>query len=109
MSKSARGFRQSQEFWLVIVTATLVVVLSILRPNFLSLQNLLDLLSSYSYTGMLVLALFVVLIAGGIDISFAAVATAAQYAALAAANSYHIGYGLDARTIMDQGTWIRRA
>ncbi len=76
----------------MIVTATLVVVLSILRPNFLSLQNLLDLLSSYSYTGMLVLALFVVLIAGGIDISFAAVATAAQYAALTAANSYHIGW-----------------
>ncbi len=92
MLKAARGFRQSQEFWLVMVTATLVVVLSILRPNFLSLQNLLDLMSSYAYTGMLVLALFVVLIAGGIDISFAAVATAAQYAALTVANSYNIGW-----------------
>ena len=92
MLKGARGFRQSQEFWLVMVTATLAVVLSILRPNFLSLQNLLDLLSSYAYTGMLVLALFVVLIAGGIDISFAAVATAAQYAALTVANSYNIGW-----------------
>jgi len=38
------------------------------------------------------LALFVVLIAGGIDISFAAVATAAQYAALTVANSYNIGW-----------------
>ncbi|UXN03530.1 MULTISPECIES: ABC transporter permease [unclassified Bartonella] len=84
--------RKSQEFWLAIVIIIFVVVLSILRPNFTSLQNIMDLLSSFSYMGILVAALLVVLIAGGIDISFAAVATVAQYVALTIANNYGIGW-----------------
>ena len=70
----------------------MVIVLSILRPNFLSLQNGLDLLSSYAFNGMLVSGLLVVLIAGGIDISFAAVASVAQFVALTAANATGIGW-----------------
>ncbi|AFI91926.1 Ribose ABC transporter [Pectobacterium parmentieri] len=43
------------------------------------MQNLLDLAESYAVTGIFALGLFVVLVTGGIDISFAAVASVVQY------------------------------
>jgi simple sugar transport system permease protein/ribose transport system permease protein len=92
MHKAYQRFRSSQEFWLAVVIVALVVVLSILRPNFLSLQNILDLVSSYAFNGILVSGLLVVLISGGIDMSFAAVASVAQFVAMTVANSTGIGW-----------------
>src|SRR4051795_2468646 len=92
MRKVLKGAHGSQEVWLALIILAMIVVLSILRPNFLSLQNMLDLLSSYAYTGMLASGLLVVLIAGGIDISFAAVASVAQFVALTVANATGIGW-----------------
>lgn len=86
------SLRKHQEFWLASVIVVFVVVLSVTTPSFASLMNIMDLLSSYSYMGILVVALLVVLVAGGIDISFAAIATVAQYAALTVANTYDIGW-----------------
>ena len=54
----------------------------------MTVQNLFDLLTSYTFVGILALGLLVVLIAGGIDISFTATASVAQYVALAVANAY---------------------
>lgn len=92
MPKASRGLLGSQELWLGLVILAMCVALSILRPNFLSLQNGLDLVTSYTFNGMLVSGLLVVLIAGGIDISFAAVASVAQFVALTLANAYGIGW-----------------
>lgn len=50
-----------------------------MSPQFLTIQNLLDLSESYAVTGIFALGLFVVLVTGGIDISFAAVASVVQY------------------------------
>lgn len=92
MRKMLRGSRVSQEVWLGLIVLAMAITFSILRPNFLSLQNGLDLLSSYAFSGMLVSGLLVVLIAGGIDISFAAVASVAQFVALTVANATGIGW-----------------
>jgi simple sugar transport system permease protein/ribose transport system permease protein len=92
MPKHLKAFARRQEFWLAILFVVLFVGLSIARPNFLSLQNGVDLISSYAYTGILVSAMLVVLVAGGIDISFAAVATVAQYTAMTVANTWDIGW-----------------
>lgn len=92
MRDALRRLGASQELWLGLVILAMCAVLSVLRPNFLSLQNGLDLLSSYAFNGMLVSGLLVVLIAGGIDISFAAVASVAQFVALTIANSYGAGW-----------------
>ena len=54
-------------------------LLTALSPYFLTLSNLVDLIESYSVTAVLALGVFVVLVAGGIDISFAATASVAQY------------------------------
>src|SRR3954452_20662607 len=81
-------FRRSHEFWLLAVILVLCTGLGLANPQFLSMQNLFDLLTSYAFVGILALGLLVVLIAGGIDISFTATASVAQYVALAVANAY---------------------
>ena len=70
---------RSVEGWLGWVIAIMLVLFSTLSSEFLSIQNLLDLTESYAVTGIFALGLFVVLVTGGIDISFAAVASVAQY------------------------------
>ncbi len=81
-------FRRSHEFWLLIVILVLCAGLGAANAQFLTVQNLFDLLTSYAFVGILALGLLVVLIAGGIDISFTATASVAQYVALTVANAY---------------------
>ncbi|KAA8998518.1 ABC transporter permease [Affinibrenneria salicis] len=70
---------QSVEGWLCWVIVIMLALFSSLSREFLSIQNLLDLAESYAVTGVFALGLFVVLVTGGIDISFAAVASVVQY------------------------------
>ena len=72
-------FPRSVEAWLGWVIVLMLVFFSIMSDEFLSIQNLLDLSESYAVTGIFALGLFVVLVTGGIDISFAAVASVVQY------------------------------
>src|SRR5258708_2856506 len=81
-------FRRSHEFWLLIVILVLCATLGVASAQFLTVQNLFDVLTSYAFVGILALGLLVVLIASGIDISFTATASVAQYVALALANAY---------------------
>src|SRR5258708_7067698 len=81
-------FRRSHEFWLLIVILVLCATLGVASAQFLTVQNLFDVLTSYAFVGILALGLLVVLIASGIDISFTATASVAQYVALTVANAY---------------------
>src|SRR5437868_12731447 len=81
-------FRRSHEFWLLVVIIALCAGLAAGNGQFLTMQNLFDLLTSYAFVGILALGLLVVLIAGGIDISFTATASVAQYVTLSIANAY---------------------
>jgi simple sugar transport system permease protein len=67
------------EVYLFFVIIGLSIILSIFNPNFFTLENLFDILRSYSFMGILAVGLLVVLLSGGIDISFTANATVAQY------------------------------
>ncbi|EGT0666210.1 ABC transporter permease [Citrobacter werkmanii] len=68
------------EFWLGLLVVALAVGLSVSTDEFLSLGNLTDVATSYAILGILACGLFVVLISGGIDISFPAMTAIAQYA-----------------------------
>jgi simple sugar transport system permease protein len=57
------------------------VIFSMASPYFLTMPNLVDLVEAYSVTTILAAGVFVVLVSGGIDISFTATASAAQYLA----------------------------
>lgn len=81
MTKTSRfKLPQSTEGWLGLVTIIMLIVFSMISSEFLSIQNFLDLTDSYAVTGVFALGLFMVLVTGGIDISFAAVASVVQYA-----------------------------
>ena len=86
--------KRRHEFWLASVIAVLVVYLSIATQGFLTLQNLFDLLTSYAFLGILAAGLLVVLISGGIDISFTATASIAQYVTMLLANKYGLNWFL---------------
>ncbi|RTG30320.1 ABC transporter permease, partial [Serratia marcescens] len=81
--------------WVLLLT---VMVFSLLSDRFLTVQNLLDLSESYAVSGIFALGLFVVLVTGGIDISFAAVASVAQY--LIATLATHYGLASPAGSIL---------
>ena len=83
MLERLRRQERGTTFYLLIVTLVLGFVLSVSTESFFSLRNLLDLLSSYAFVGVLAAGLLVVLISGGIDISFTATASIAQYVMMA--------------------------
>jgi simple sugar transport system permease protein len=72
-------FTGRTEIYLAIVILVVGAILSGLSPYFLTVSNLVDLVETYSVTAILAMGLFVVLVSGGIDISFAATASVAQY------------------------------
>jgi len=70
---------RSTEVYLVGVLLVLSVVLFLLNPKFATLENIFDVLRNNSFLGIVALGELVVLISGGIDVSFTAIATVAQY------------------------------
>ena len=89
-----KAFRRTHEFRLLIVTVMLTAALSVASPRFLTAQNALDLLTATSFSGMCAAGLLVVLISGGIDISFTAIASVAQYVAMVLVLRWHGGWAL---------------
>ncbi|MDI6025152.1 ABC transporter permease [Corticibacterium sp. UT-5YL-CI-8] len=73
--------RRRPEAWLLVVILIVGTIFSLTARDFLSLPNIIDLLETYSVQAIMAMGLFVVLVSGGIDISFAATASVAQYCA----------------------------
>jgi len=67
------------ERWLVLVILAMFIGLGVLTPTFLTLPNLFDLLNASAVNIIFGVGLLVVLIAGGIDISFTVAASVVQY------------------------------
>ncbi|MBD0415114.1 ABC transporter permease [Oryzicola mucosus] len=76
-----RRLRRRPEAWLLAVILIVGTIFSLTARDFLSLPNIIDLLETYSVQAIMAMGLFVVLVSGGIDISFAATASVAQYCA----------------------------
>jgi simple sugar transport system permease protein len=73
--------KRRPEAWLLLVILLVGAILGVAAPGFLTLPNIVDLLETYSVQAIMAMGLFVVLVSGGIDISFAATASVAQYVA----------------------------
>jgi len=69
------------ETWLFIIIIATSFILSMLTDQYFTLVNIFDLLNSISINVIFAVGLLVVLIAGGIDISFAVAASVVQYIA----------------------------
>lgn len=70
------------ELWLMAVITVICVVLSLTTDTFLTLVNLFDLVNYSAVNVIFAAGLLVVLISGGIDISFAVAASVVQYLAV---------------------------
>ena len=67
------------ETTLAVVIVLIGLIFSVSSPYFLTLSNAADLIEAYSVTTILAAGVLVVLVSGGIDISFTAVASVTQY------------------------------
>jgi simple sugar transport system permease protein len=67
------------ETYVFLVIVVFSFIITLINPSFLTLENFFDLLKSYSLLGIFAVGVLLVLISGGIDISFTAVATVAAY------------------------------
>ncbi len=81
---------RKHETYVFLAILILTVLITALNPNFLTLENIFDILKSYSFIGILSIGVLVVLISGGMDISFTAVATVGEYV-MAVIISKHTG------------------
>ncbi|EKJ3306509.1 TPA: ABC transporter permease [Escherichia coli] len=71
--------KKRHEFWLALLIVALFIGLAWRSDEFLTFGNLYDLANNYAMLTILACGLFVVLISGGIDISFPAMTIIAQY------------------------------
>jgi simple sugar transport system permease protein len=84
-----RKLLQRTEFFLVLLIVVIGIIFTLLNPKFATIGNLLDLIKSYSFFGILSVGVLVVLLSGGIDISFTAIAQVAEYVSV----SWILAYG----------------
>ncbi len=78
-----------------LVLAVLIVILSLvtnfINPNFLTVENITDLLKAFTVLGIFSLGVLIVIVSGGFDVSFTAIATVTQYAVVAILIHYNTG------------------
>ena len=92
MAERWRCLRSVPETRLIGVVVLMSVILAITTPRFATMQNLMDLITSTAFTGILATGLLVVLVSGGVDISFAATASITQYIGLTLTNHGLVGW-----------------
>ena len=73
------NFMKKREVVLAIIILVLVIVISSLTPNFLNYENISNILKSYTVLGIFALGTLLVIISGGVDVSFTAIAQVVQY------------------------------
>jgi simple sugar transport system permease protein len=84
-----RAFGRTETALMAAIFMT-AVILSLSSSYFLTISNIVNLIEAYTVTTILAAGVFVVLVSGGIDISFTATASATQY--LAAYLATHFGF-----------------
>jgi len=79
---------KKNEFLLFIIIVSIGLIIASMTPEFLTIGNLYDLLNNYAMLTILACGLFIVLISGGIDISFPATTIISQYIMVLAINAF---------------------
>jgi simple sugar transport system permease protein len=87
---------RTREFTVFVAVLLLGAVITAINPAFLSFGNLFDLSRVLIVWTMLAFAALIVLISGGVDISFPAIANVAAYAIMAG----FVNYGIDAGPVL---------
>jgi simple sugar transport system permease protein len=67
---------------LLVIIVVFSAIITSINPSFLAMENLFDLIKSSAGMAILAMGVFIVLLSGGIDVSFTAIAIAGQYIAV---------------------------
>lgn len=86
-----KKFAKSNEFIVLIILFLVMALFSLLNPSFLTLRNLFDLFRTMIVTGIFACGVMMIIINGGIDMSFMAIAICSAYMTIRFAVS--VGYG----------------
>lgn len=79
MNQKLKRVILNNESVLFAILILLILFISVYNPRFFSAENAFDILRSSSFIGICSIGFLIVLISGGIDISFTATATVAEY------------------------------
>jgi simple sugar transport system permease protein len=77
--RHVRKLLRRHEFYLAALTLALALAVGLTNPAFLSLANLFDLCKSSTVMGLFALGVLLVLLSGGIDVSFATIGIFSVY------------------------------
>jgi simple sugar transport system permease protein len=70
---------KTNEFFVAMILIALCLLIGILNPAFFTLQNFFDLCRSATVMGIFAMGALIVIISGGVDVSFTAIAISAMY------------------------------
>jgi len=70
---------RSHEFYLFVLMVAYSIIVHSISRSFLTAENMFDILKSSSIMGVMAIGAFIVMLSGGIDISFPAIATVSMY------------------------------
>lgn len=89
MNKMKELMKKNQFFVLVILIVYCILVAAV-NPSFATLQNALDILRNLSVSMIFAMGVMMVLISGGIDVSFAIIAVFSTYGSILLMKALHI-------------------
>ena len=81
MNKKIKKIFNHNEIYLFLIIVVFGIVITSINPAFLTLENFFDLTKSSAGMCILAIGFFIVLLSGGIDVSFTAIAISGQYIA----------------------------
>ncbi len=74
-----KKYIRTNEFFIAVILIALCIFIGIKSPIFFSWQNLFDLLRSATVMGIFAMGVLIVIISGGVDVSFTAIGISAMY------------------------------
>jgi simple sugar transport system permease protein len=83
-----RSLLRKSETWVALTIIVLSLIIGIINPVFFTVGNLFDLLRSATVMGIFAMGVLMVIISGGIDVSFTAIAIFAMYSTVRLLTAY---------------------
>jgi simple sugar transport system permease protein len=80
-------FLLRHETMLLLVLLALIAMVGLINPGFLTFFNMFSVLKSSTVVGLFAIGFFVILVTGGLDVSFAAIAIFAMYVTVTVSNA----------------------
>lgn len=80
---------RSHEAYLFLIMIAFSIFVNSISGSFLTIENMLDILKSASIMGIMAIGVLIVMLSGGIDISFPAIATVSMYVTVSILNKFH--------------------